>query len=189
MSAKVADADTRRRNLAAAARLLELSVEYKERIGDQIGLAIAYGGLGRLARASGDEVGALAWFERDLVLSRKIGDSRGASLAANSIGELRELAWLRTGDARDLAAAEAAFAEAREAALRTGNEVDLAIASYYQGRFLCRTKGGADLARGKALLLEARAMLVSLARPEMIAKVEAEIEKARELESIDAPKG
>jgi hypothetical protein len=171
--------EARRRagDLAAAEGFLSVAARYKERLGDLAGLAIAYGGLARLARERRDRAAALDWFRRDLSIALTIGDHRGAGVAANSAGELEEERFLEARDPAALARAGQLFEASRAAASRSQNPLDEAIAAFYSGRFRCRARG--DLPGGIAELERSRAILRTLGKPELVAKVDAALGDAR----------
>ncbi len=167
-------------DLDDAERLLRLSVRYKERTGDLPGLATAYGGLARLARERGQNERAIRRYERDLSISRKIGDHRGAGVAANCLGEILEERFLETGDELAFSAAEEAFEQGRVCARRSRNALDAAINDFYRGRFLCRAGGPGRRDEGLATLTRSLESFVRQDAPSLAAKVEAAIEAARD---------
>ncbi len=173
------EADLRRGDLASASRLLTLSASYKERLGDFAGLAIAYGGLGRLAIQQKNRAAAIEWFDRDLAIARRIADLRGVGVAANSLGELYEEVFLESGDPRAKTRAETAFDIARIAAERSGNPMDRAISAYYRGRFLIRCEREPSL--GNELIGEAIAELSRLGNAGLVGQIRERVAELSDL--------
>lgn len=76
-----------RGELAEARRLYDESLEIKKRLGDQQGVALTLGQLGRLAEGEGDKEGAARLFREALGIFERLG-SPYAELARRSLARV-----------------------------------------------------------------------------------------------------
>jgi predicted ATPase/class 3 adenylate cyclase len=77
-----------RSELRLAADLLTESLELRESLGDEAGIAQVQHRLGAVADRSGDKEAALGWYERSRVIRERIGDEQGLARLLVDLGVL-----------------------------------------------------------------------------------------------------
>jgi class 3 adenylate cyclase/predicted Ser/Thr protein kinase len=131
-----------RGNFHVAREFYEEAIRYKERQGDEAGLALSHGQLGRLHLDWGHLDRAEEHFQIDLRLAQKLLDPRGEAQMYNHLGQValaraeRELAAGRKGTARRLLAEAAGWLQSSICLSAEGNRTNIAEAFARKDRAL-----------------------------------------------------
>jgi tetratricopeptide (TPR) repeat protein len=73
-----------------AARQYQRSLDIKERLGDQSGMATSYSQLGDLAQQRGDYDEAARQYQRSLDIDERLGDQAGMAISYSQLGNLEK---------------------------------------------------------------------------------------------------
>jgi tetratricopeptide (TPR) repeat protein len=76
----------RRGQPEAALEALRHAIDLLERVGDQLGVAMAYNNIGEVYRAQGEYAQALEWYGKSVAITEKLGDQAGLAPTYNNIG-------------------------------------------------------------------------------------------------------
>ena len=119
-----------------AARQYQRSLDIKERLGDQAGMAISYHNLGMLAQFRGDYDEAARQYQRALDISERLGDRDGMASGYHQLGRLAQ-------DRGDYDEAARQYQRVLDIDERFGNQAGMAI-SYGQLGRLAQDRGDYD---------------------------------------------
>ena len=125
----------------AAEPLYRRSLEIKERIGDQAGMAASYHHLGILAQDRGDYDAAEPLYRRSLEIMERIGDQAGMAASYDQLGMLAQ-------DRGDYDAAEPLYRRSLEISERIGDQAFTANSYHNLGKL---ERGSREPGRGGRL--------------------------------------